>query len=237
MEKYCQNPLCENEAVKMVLVSLDKQANRKRALCAACQEVYTWGVQHGRRSSKGLWIEPPPKERGPEPLYRVVYVIDVNAPDAHQAAENACRIMSDPGSIRPVLRVLDHRGGETVVDLAATQHSGRRGPKDIPVSTDRASNRRGALHATRKETYGRGVSRGRTTPGRRIWVLAVADRGIVVHGGAFSSRPKAVRGLVEYLRTNEGYTGLADMPSVGTWLAEHDERLGVEIFRASLDES
>jgi hypothetical protein len=47
MERYCQNPLCENEATKIVPVSVDKPADQKRALCAACEEIYSWGVQHG----------------------------------------------------------------------------------------------------------------------------------------------------------------------------------------------
>ena len=52
MEKYCQNPLCENEAVIEVPVSADKPSDDVRALCAACEEVYTWGVQHGRISAE-----------------------------------------------------------------------------------------------------------------------------------------------------------------------------------------
>jgi len=48
METYCQNPLCENEAVIEVPVSVNKPSDRVTALCAACEEVYTWGVQHGR---------------------------------------------------------------------------------------------------------------------------------------------------------------------------------------------
>ena len=123
MERFCENSLCENEAVKMVPVSVNKASNQKRSLCAACQEAYDWGVQHARMTPKR----------------------------------------------------------------------------------------------------------------KRIWVLAVADRGVVVHGGAFSNKPKAVQGLVEYLRTNEDYTGPADMPRISDWLAEHDERLGVDIFPASLD--
>jgi hypothetical protein len=134
MKRYCQNPLCESEAVKVVAVSVDKLADQKRALCATCQEAYMWGVQHRRMSSKGLRIEPPPKERGLEPLYRVVYVIDVNAPNAQKAAENAYRIMSDPVSMRPVLHVLDRKGSETVVDLAAAQCPGHRGLKLLPYA-------------------------------------------------------------------------------------------------------
>jgi hypothetical protein len=44
-----------------------------------------------------------------------------------------------------------------------------------------------------------------------------------------------VTGLVEYLRANEDYGGPSDMPSISDWLAEHDERLGADIFPASLD--
>jgi hypothetical protein len=66
----------------------------------------------------GLFIEPPPKETGPEQLYRVVYVIDVNAAGVRDAAKCTQGIMTDPSSLAPVLHVLDHRGRETLVDLA-----------------------------------------------------------------------------------------------------------------------
>jgi hypothetical protein len=123
MEKYCQNPFCENEATKQVLVSIDKAGDQKRSLCAVCEEVYTWGVQHGRM----------------------------------------------------------------------------------------------------------------TPQNKRLWVLAVTDRGTVVHGRIFRKRPKAVKGLAEYLRANEGYTGSADLPSICAWMAAHNERLGADIFPASVD--
>jgi hypothetical protein len=63
-------------------------------------------------------IEPPPKESGPEPLYRVVYIIDVNAADVHDAAEYVHRIMSDPESLPPVLHVIDERGESAKIDLS-----------------------------------------------------------------------------------------------------------------------
>jgi hypothetical protein len=122
MEKFCENSLCENEAMRMVPVSVNKPSDEKRALCAACKEAYDWGVQHGRM----------------------------------------------------------------------------------------------------------------TPQRKKVWVLAVAFSGTVVHGGAFSRRSQAVQGLAEYLRANEGYSGPAEMPSICAWLAEHDERLSIEIFPASL---
>jgi hypothetical protein len=123
MEEYCQNDLCENEAVKQVFVSTNKPSDQKRSLCGACAQAYHWGVRHGRMTARL----------------------------------------------------------------------------------------------------------------KRVWVLAVADRGIVVHGGAFRTRRSAIAGLVEYLKANEDYDGPADMPSISDWLADHDERLGVDIFPASLD--
>ncbi len=65
-----------------------------------------------------LTIEPPPKETGPEQLYRVVYVIDLNATNPCQAAERAHEIMKDPQSLRPVLEIIDSSGRQTRVDLS-----------------------------------------------------------------------------------------------------------------------
>jgi hypothetical protein len=134
MNKYCQNPLCENEATNTVAVSTDGRSNGKRALCAACKEAYTWGLQQRRVSATGLRIEPPPKERGPQPLYRVVYTIDVNALNTQKAAENAYKIMSDPASLRPVLQVLDGKGRARAIDLAAVPSVGRTGLMLLPYS-------------------------------------------------------------------------------------------------------
>ena len=122
MARYCENPLCENEAAGAVPVSVDRASDQQRALCGACNEAYDWGVQHGRRTPKG----------------------------------------------------------------------------------------------------------------KRVWVLAVSDRGLVVHSGAFRTRRRAVQGLAQYLRTYEGYHGPAAMPEISDWLAERAEGLGVDIFPAPL---
>jgi len=122
MEKLCQNDLCEKEAVGQVPVSIEVPGDQKRALCAACQQAYDWGVRQG-------WM-----------------------------------------TARP----------------------------------------------------------------QRVWVLAVADMGLVVHSGAFRTRRKAVQGLAEYLRVYEGYRGSAEMPSISDWLAEQAQDLGVDIFPAPL---
>lgn len=118
MEKFCQNPLCETRAIKEVPVSVKSSSDQVRSLCATCEEAYTWGVQHGKKSCPGFIVEPPPKDEGPEPMYRIVYMIDVNAPNPKQAARCAYEIMVDPGSLLPVLYVLDYKGRNRKVDLS-----------------------------------------------------------------------------------------------------------------------
>jgi hypothetical protein len=81
----------------------------------------------------------------------------------------------------------------------------------------------------------RAARKGTRRRSRKVWVLAVTDRGTVVYGRVFRTRRRAIRDLAEYLRSNEGYDGCADMPSVSDWLAEHDERLGVDLFPARLE--
>jgi len=138
MNKYCQNPLCENEALKEVPVSMSKASDQVRALCAVCEEAYSWGVQHGKISSSRFSIDPPPEDKGLEPMYRVVYVIDVNARNPKQAARCAYKIMIDPASMWPVLHVLDSEGRSTRVNLSedeelhqkqrVSNHNGERSP-------------------------------------------------------------------------------------------------------------
>ena len=69
-------------------------------------------------SSKNYQIEPPPKDRGSEPLFRVVYVIDVSAPNALEAAKLIHQIMTDPDSMPPVLEVMDCKGTVVNIDLS-----------------------------------------------------------------------------------------------------------------------
>ena len=63
-------------------------------------------------------IQPPPKENGDEPLFRVIYVIDVNAADALEAARLTHQIMTDSNSLPPVLEVMDHKGQVKKIDLS-----------------------------------------------------------------------------------------------------------------------
>lgn len=66
----------------------------------------------------GFLVEPPQQEDGDEPLFRVIYVIDLNATGPREAAEEAYRIMVDSDSMPPVLDALDHTGRITRLDLS-----------------------------------------------------------------------------------------------------------------------
>ena len=75
-------------------------------------------LDHCETGLPGLHIEPPPDDVGPEPLFRVVYSIDLYAPDPHAAAQKTHGILLSPDSLPPVLEVIDHRGSVTTIDLA-----------------------------------------------------------------------------------------------------------------------
>jgi len=47
MKPFCENPLCDNEASQEVLVSVRTAGDNRRKLCAACEQVFQWGFQHG----------------------------------------------------------------------------------------------------------------------------------------------------------------------------------------------
>jgi hypothetical protein len=49
-------------------------------------------------SSKDYRIEPPPKDKGKEPLFRVIYAIDVGAADERKAAETAWHVRASKTS-------------------------------------------------------------------------------------------------------------------------------------------
>jgi len=79
------------------------------------------------RPAKGLVIEPPHEEHGDEPLFRVAYVIDVNAASPVEAARQTHAIMTDHDSQPPVLEVIDHHGEVVRIDLSEDAAAGQNG--------------------------------------------------------------------------------------------------------------
>ena len=69
-------------------------------------------------SSKDYRIEPPPKDSGKEPLFRVIYAIDIGAADERKAAEAAWQMMRAEDAFEPIMVILDSDGKQTKLDLS-----------------------------------------------------------------------------------------------------------------------
>ena len=69
-------------------------------------------------SDKDYRISPPPTDKGKEPLFRVVYAIDVGAADERKAAETAWQMMRAEDAFEPVMVILDSDGKQTKLDLS-----------------------------------------------------------------------------------------------------------------------
>ena len=103
--------------------------------------------------------------------------------------------------------------------------------KEVPVSVRKPSDQVRALCAPCEEAYVWGVQHGRkTTESRKLWILAVADRGIISLTRAYDTEVAAQKGLVNYLRQYHGYKGPGKAEVVQHWLQEHDEHLSVEVI-------
>ena len=68
--------------------------------------------------NKGYHIDPPPKENGDQPLFRVVYTIDVGACDVKEAAHTALEMIRAKYTCDPILVILDSEGKQTALDLS-----------------------------------------------------------------------------------------------------------------------
>jgi hypothetical protein len=109
-------------------------------------------------------------------------------------------------------------------------------PKQPCVPVERSSHGRPVLCATCRRAYDWGATlAAMTTVPKELWVAAVTHRGDVVHAEAVAGKVNAVKALAEYLKSEEGYVGPAELPGMCAWLAEYDDRLGIEIFHASID--
>jgi len=106
--------------------------------------------------------------------------------------------------------------------------------KEVPVSVDTACDQTRAVCATCGEAYTWGVQHGRMqSMPSQVWVMVVTELGTAIKAQVVRNQDEAVKSLTAYLRANEGYDGTADMPDICEWLAEHNERLGLDIFPAS----
>ena len=102
--------------------------------------------------------------------------------------------------------------------------------EEVPVSVNRSGDQQRSLCATCFEAYTWGVQHGRITyQKQKVWVLAIAEKGIITYIQTYQRRREAQKGLLAYLRQYERYQGEDDYTEALQWVAEHDERLSVEI--------
>jgi len=64
-----------------------------------------------------------------------------------------------------------------------------------------------------------------------LWILAIADRGIVVHASVHLRRDEAENALLRHLREHHRYDGPERVQAAWEWLEAHNETLSVEIVR------
>jgi len=108
--------------------------------------------------------------------------------------------------------------------------------KEVAVSIKKPADQTRSLCAVCEKAYTWGLQHVRmASQQRKVWILAVADKGIIVHARGFNNKPEAEKALVEYLRCHENYAGPDDISQALDWLAEHDERLSVDLCSTIVD--
>ena len=104
------------------------------------------------------------------------------------------------------------------------------GFKEVPVSVNKPSDQKRTLCATCQEAYIWGVQHGAMSGKvKEVWLVAVADRGVVAHVHGYADAKTAIAALAAYLAEFSEYAGPADIRAIRRWLRRHDERLSVEI--------
>ena len=64
---------------------------------------------------------------------------------------------------------------------------------------------------------------------KQLWLVAIADKGVVVYTKAYPDENAATNGLAAYLREYHQYDGPDDSQLIHQWLGRHDENLSVSI--------
>ena len=106
-----------------------------------------------------------------------------------------------------------------------------RAVKEVSVSVRKPADQVRSLCATCHEAYTWGVQHGRKiTQQGKVWILAIADKGLVAYAHAYPDEDAAINGLFEYLGEYHQYLGTNDCQAINDWLKQHDENLSVELI-------
>ena len=108
--------------------------------------------------------------------------------------------------------------------------------EEVPVSVKKPSDEVRSLCATCHEAYTWGVQHGKkVSQQRKLWILAIANRGTIAHVTVCISKDEAEKAMVEYLQENENCNCAGDVNLAYLWLNEHDERLSIEIIQQDIN--
>jgi len=115
-------------------------------------------------------------------------------------------------------------------EFCENERCANRGFKEVPVSVRKAGDEKRTFCAACEEAWSIGVQHGTFTAlAEPIWLLAVADRGVIVHIQPFASEEAAEEGLDAYLRKEQGYPGPRHPDALRRWLRMKEDRLSVQI--------
>ena len=102
--------------------------------------------------------------------------------------------------------------------------------KEVPVSVDKPSDETRSLCAVCEEAYSWGLQHGTmVSQHKQLWLVAIADKGIVVYTKAYPNANAAIKAVAEYLKDCQRYQGPADSQAIYDWLEQHDENLSVAV--------
>ena len=105
------------------------------------------------------------------------------------------------------------------------------GAIEVPVSVTRYADKVRTLCVSCEEVYAWGIQQGkmliRQIP---LWIVVVADSGIIGHVAAYNDQQVAVKDLADYLKEYHGYKGTAELNVIYQWLRQNDETLSTEII-------
>jgi len=106
MNPFCDNALCENPGFKEVPVSVRRAGDEKRTLCAACEEAYSWGVQHGTfvAEAEGSRLDLDGRELATVLAALRYYQAENLQGGADVADEAVATVATDGGRLQPLTR-------------------------------------------------------------------------------------------------------------------------------------
>jgi len=115
-------------------------------------------------------------------------------------------------------------------EFCENQYCDAPGAKEVDVSVHKPGDQKRTFRDPCAEAYVIGCQHGRMqSQAAEIWLVAIADRGLVFFVKAYANETLALKGVATYLRQQHGYQGPLIREAVNDWLDQHDEPLSIEV--------